>query len=115
MTALWEIFSVAVEFIPYRTLWGTLRYPEGMPRQHSPTPTPGVLFPAPNGSQSGVVKVPPKLADLGSDSLPAVFVAPGERAAKRFLEFFTVNIRNSHTRHAYFRAVARFGDWCDRP
>ena len=86
-----------------------------MPRQHSSTPPPGASDPAPNGPPSGIVNVPPKLTTLGFKSVPAVFVAPGERAAKRFLEFFTVNIRNSHTRHAYFRAVARFGDWCDRP
>ena len=56
--------------------------------------------------------LPRKLTSLGFDSLPAVFIAPGDRATKRFLEFFTVNIRNENTRAAYFRAVSGFGDWC---
>jgi site-specific recombinase XerD len=36
----------------------------------------------------------------------------GEPAARRFLEFFTVNIRNANTRTAYGRAVAAFMQWC---
>ena len=35
-----------------------------------------------------------------SVALPALF-APNEHAAKRFIEFFTANIRNPHTRKAY--------------
>ena len=31
----------------------------------------------------------------------------------RFLEFFAANIRNSHTRRAYGRAVAELLAWCD--
>ena len=34
-------------------------------------------------------------------------------AARRFIEFFTANIRNRHTRAAYARAVARFARWSD--
>src|SRR5437868_8602180 len=30
----------------------------------------------------------------------------------RFLEFFTANIRNPHTRRAYARAADEFLDWC---
>jgi hypothetical protein len=39
--------------------------------------------------------------------LPALIPAAGDRAASRFLEFFTVNIRNKNTRAAYgsFRAI----------
>lgn len=33
--------------------------------------------------------------------LPALITTAGERAARRFLEFFTVNIRNKNTRAAY--------------
>ena len=44
--------------------------------------------------------------------LPALF-APDPDAAKRFVEFFTANIRNPHTRKAYARAAAEFAAWCD--
>lgn len=47
----------------------------------------------------------------GSDiALPALF-APDRDAARRFVEFFTANIRNANTRKAYARAVAAFADW----
>ena len=45
--------------------------------------------------------------------LPAVIVAAGERACRRFLEFFTAQIRNPNTRRAYAQAVARFLEWCE--
>ena len=45
--------------------------------------------------------------------LPAVVVMAGDRAGKRFLEFFTAHIRNANTRRAYARAVAAFFAWCD--
>jgi len=45
--------------------------------------------------------------------LPAVLVASGEDAIRRFVEFFTATIRNPHTRAAYARAVSGFLDWCD--
>lgn len=48
-----------------------------------------------------------------SAELPALF-APDAAAAKRFLEFFTANIRNPNTRRAYARAAAEFAAWCDR-
>jgi hypothetical protein len=38
--------------------------------------------------------------------------AAGERAAVRFLEFFAANIRNPHTRRAYYRAAEEFLAWC---
>jgi hypothetical protein len=37
--------------------------------------------------------------------LPALIAVAGDRAAPRFLEFFTVNIRNRNTRAAYGRAA----------
>ena len=37
----------------------------------------------------------------------------GEGAARRFLEFFTVTIRNPHTRRAYYRAVSALLDFCE--
>src|SRR5216683_3187149 len=45
--------------------------------------------------------------------LPAVIAAQGERAGRRFIEFFTATIRNRNTRMAYARAVKRFFDWCE--
>ena len=41
-------------------------------------------------------------------------VAADERAAWRFVDFFAVTIRNPNTREAYYRAVCRFMDWCER-
>jgi integrase/recombinase XerC len=37
----------------------------------------------------------------------------GKPAALRFLEFFTVNIRNKNTRAAYARAAGAFLRWCE--
>jgi len=38
----------------------------------------------------------------------------GDRAAWRFIEFFTANIRNPNTRRAYARAVGDFFRWCEQ-
>jgi hypothetical protein len=43
----------------------------------------------------------PALVRAGLDALPAVIRARGERASRRFIEFFTANIRNRNTRAAY--------------
>ncbi len=53
-----------------------------------------------------------QLARAGFEKLPAVITRAGEKAAWRFIEFFTANIRNRNTRFAYARAVAQFFDWC---
>src|SRR5262245_61368871 len=45
--------------------------------------------------------------------VPAVIAGAGERANRRFLEFFTANIRNANTRAAYARAVGDFFNWLD--
>lgn len=44
---------------------------------------------------------------------PAVIAQAGENATKRFIEFFTANIRNSNTRTAYAQAVSQFLFWCE--
>jgi hypothetical protein len=49
----------------------------------------------------------------GPAVLPALF-APDRDAARRFVEFFTVNVRNPHTRKAYARAAAEFAVWCEQ-
>ena len=55
-----------------------------------------------------VVKVLP-----GSPALPKLF-APDPDAARRFIEFFTANIRNPNTRRAYARAAVEFAGWCEQ-
>ena len=45
-------------------------------------------------------------------AVPALVAAAGERASMRFLEFFAANIRNPHTRRAYYRAAEEFLAWC---
>ena len=46
-------------------------------------------------------------------ALPALIAGAGEKTAWRFLEFFTVNIRNKNTRAAYTRAAGAFLRWCE--
>jgi site-specific recombinase XerC len=45
--------------------------------------------------------------------LPALVARADKRACTRFLEFFTVNIRNPNTRAAYHRAAVEFLHWCE--
>jgi site-specific recombinase XerD len=52
------------------------------------------------------------LVSIGAPALPALVTAAGERASMRFLEFFAANIRNPHTRRAYYRAADEFLAWC---
>jgi integrase/recombinase XerD len=51
--------------------------------------------------------------NTGAAALPALIAGAGERGAWRFVEFFTVNIRNRNTRAAYSRAAAVFLNWCE--
>ncbi len=46
-------------------------------------------------------------------SLPTLIIDAGKPTTKRFIEFFTANIRNPNTREAYGRAVRDFFAWCD--
>lgn len=57
-----------------------------------------------------VFKEPRALAGLAATP-PALFL-PDAKAAERFFNFFTVNIRNKNTRRAYYKAACRFSDWC---
>jgi hypothetical protein len=50
---------------------------------------------------------PPALIRAGTDALPSIILARGERASRRFIEFFTAKIPNRNTRMAYARAVKR--------
>jgi hypothetical protein len=66
-----------------------------------------------SSSTSNEVIVPDPLsglADIGARA-PALFLKEG-RAAERFFDFFTANIRNKHTRRAYYNAACRFSDFC---
>jgi hypothetical protein len=45
--------------------------------------------------------------------LPAIIASEGQRASRRFLEFFTANIRNPNTRLSYVRAISPFLAWCE--
>jgi hypothetical protein len=49
-----------------------------------------------------------------SGVVPAIFAAAGEKAMRRFLEFFAVTIDNKNTRNAYLHACRRFFAWYDR-
>src|SRR3979411_2318535 len=53
-----------------------------------------------------------QLTLLRPTALPALVAAAGDRAVLRFLEFFAANIRNPHTRRAYYRAAEEFLTWC---
>lgn len=64
------------------------------------TSSEAVLALVPSGSRSQFV-------------IPALIAGAGERAACRFIEFFTVNIRNPNTRLAYGHAAGEFLAWCD--
>ena len=57
--------------------------------------------------------VPPALVRAGLETLPTIIRVQGERASRRFIEFFTATIRNRNTRLAYARAVKQFFDWCE--
>ena len=50
---------------------------------------------------------------VGGVIIPAAIARAGERAARRFLEFFAATNRNRNTREAYYRACCRFLAWCE--
>ncbi len=52
-----------------------------------------------------------QLVPVITSRTPALVAAAGARASYRFLEFFTAQIRNPHTRRAYARAATEFFDW----
>ena len=63
-------------------------------------------------SEAALYNIPRSLAAVSVATTPALFV-PNAKAAERFFEFFTANIRNKNTRRAYYKAVCRFADWCE--
>lgn len=57
------------------------------------------------------VNAPRSLAAIGA-AAPALFV-PNAKAAERFFEFFSANIRNKDTGRAYYRAACRCSERCE--
>lgn len=53
------------------------------------------------------------IQNTSGPELPALIHMAGERAAWRFVEFFTVHIRNKNTRTAYGQAAGAFLRWCE--
>jgi integrase/recombinase XerD len=62
---------------------------------------------------SALVPHPAASPPAAALELPALIAGAGKKAATRFLEFFTVNIRNKNTRVAYGRAAGNFLHWCE--
>lgn len=71
------------------------------------------------GDASEVTLVPSRQVESGlsavfaTATLPSLIVNAGERARRRFVEFFCAEIRNPNTRRAYARAVRDFFLWCE--
>jgi|GEM_PF-1376531 site-specific recombinase XerC len=63
--------------------------------------------------QKTITKTGRQLAETSQLILPAVIDQAGPDARRRFVEFFTANIRNSNTRAAYARGVSQFCAWLD--
>jgi hypothetical protein len=66
---------------------GFIRTPSGVPTEFL------TVFPA--GALFMLHIPPPALVRAGLESLPAIIRAQGERAGRRFIEFFTATIRAS--------------------
>jgi hypothetical protein len=47
-------------------------------------------------------------------AVPAMIATAGNRAARRFLDFFAAAIDNDNTRMAYYRAVRSFFPWLEQ-
>jgi hypothetical protein len=65
--------------------------------------------------QLPAILTPGALATPADTSIvvPALIAELGDTANWRFVEFFTANINNDHTRRAYARACSRFFGWCE--
>lgn len=54
-----------------------------------------------------------KITEACTLLIPPIIARGGQRVGRRFVEFFTANIRNRNTREAYGRAVGAFLTWCE--
>jgi hypothetical protein len=60
------------------------------------------------------VTPPTIVTPVGAYIVPALITdAGGDQAGWRYVEFFTANINNDHTRRAYTRACSGFFAWCE--
>src|SRR5262252_3809305 len=59
-------------------------------------------------------QIPVDAALFFGQAVPKIIAAEGSDAVRRFLEFFTANIRNKNTRAAYAQAIGQFCRWCER-
>jgi Phage integrase, N-terminal SAM-like domain len=60
--------------------------------------------------------IPPGVLATRTDThlVPALIANLGDEAGWRYVEFFTANIRNPHTRRAYARACGQFFAWYEQ-
>ena len=60
--------------------------------------------------------IPPGALTTSTDTyiVPSLIAEAGDAAGWRFVEFFTANINNDHTRRAYARACHGFFGWCEQ-
>ena len=61
---------------------------------------------------NGISKLDSGISLAGKVNLPSLILEDGEMATRRFVEFFTAQIRNKGTRAVYGNAVFDFFDWC---
>jgi site-specific recombinase XerD len=72
-----------------------------------------------SGDRSGLPAVVEHGAPVTASTLRSTLVVPamiaeaGDRAARRFLDFFAASIENDNTRMAYYRAACSFFAWLD--
>jgi site-specific recombinase XerD len=73
-----------------------------------------------SAERSGLPAVVKHGAAVGTSTLssslivPAMIAEAGDRAARRFLDFFAASIENDNTRMAYYRAVCSFFAWLEQ-
>ena len=63
-------------------------------------------------TQDMVVHPGQEITAASPEGIPTLVSQAGEQGLKRFIEFFTVTIRNSNTRKVYHRNTCQFLDWC---
>jgi len=57
---------------------------------------------------------PTERLQVAPAQLPNLIFRAGDRAARRFVEFFAATVRNRNTRAAYAQGVGQFCFWCER-
>jgi site-specific recombinase XerD len=60
-----------------------------------------------------VVPANPGALTFCGRQFPKLIAEAGDGATRRFVDFFTANIRNPNTRQAYAQAVSQFLSWCE--